>query len=122
MITWDYLVQCVEKLQTLPNGGGSEIDFTYRGEEYGIVSYHDSAEISVIPKRTFDNKKTTYSKEEIHRFKSLRELGSANIYGFVLEEIWNCFTEEDCSIRPDFNDDYFEAIFEVYEKACKEKR
>ena len=25
MITWNYLIQCIEKLETLPNGGGCEI-------------------------------------------------------------------------------------------------
>ena len=41
-------------------------------------------------------------KRSLHTFSSLRKLGKANIYGFVLEEIWNNLTEYDYSIRPDF--------------------
>ena len=122
MITWNYLIQCIEKLETLPNGGGCEIEFTYKDVEYGIVSYPDHVDISKLPKMYYDGKNTTYSDEENHEFKNMRELGKANIYGFVLEEIWDSFTEFDCSIRPDFNGFSFDEIYETYKKACKKNR
>ncbi len=121
MITWNYLIQCIEKLETLPNGGGCEIEFTYDGVEYIIVSYPGDVDISKICEIYFDGKNITYSDEEIYEFKTTRELGKANIYGFVLEEIWDTLTESDCSIRPDFNGDSFDEIFEAYENACKKK-
>lgn len=43
MISWKELVSCIEKLEELPNGGGSEIEFRYQGAEYGIVSYRGRA-------------------------------------------------------------------------------
>lgn len=119
--TWNYLIQCIEKLETLPNGGGCEIEFTYNDIEYGIVSYPGHVDISKTPEMYFDGKNITYSDEENHEFKTMRELGKANIYGFVIEEIWDTLNESDCSIRPDFNGDFFDEIYEAYEKACKKK-
>ena len=121
MITWNRLVECIEKLETLPNGGGSEIEFTYNDVTYGIVSYPESVEIFIEPKRYYDGKTITYSNEAVHTFSSLRKLGKANIYGFVLEEIWNNLTEYDYSIRPDFDGDDFDIIFDAYKKACRNK-
>jgi hypothetical protein len=122
MIKWDYLIQCIEKLQTLPNGSGCEIEFTYNGVEYGIVSYKDHVDFSIIPTMFFDGKKTTYSDEENYIFKSMRELGKANIYGFVLEDIWDTLPRSDYSIQIDFDGEEFEYIYESYEKACKKKK
>lgn len=65
MITWNRLVECIEKLETLPNGGGSEIEFTYNDVTYGIVSYPESVEISIEPKRYYDGKTITYRNEYI---------------------------------------------------------
>ncbi len=122
MITWNHLVECIEKLETLPNGGGSEIEFTYNDVDYGIVSHPNRVDISVVPKMFYDGKSTTYSNEEVHTFSSLRELGKADIYGFVLEDVWNSLNEYDYSIRPDFDGDEFDSIFEAYEKAYKGNR
>ena len=69
----------------------------------------------------FDGKIITYSNEKEYKFKSLRELGKANIYGFVLEEVWDSLSDSDYSIRPDFDSEDFDMIFEGYEKARKKK-
>lgn len=121
MITWDYLVQCIEKLETLANGGGCEIEFIYNNVEYGIVSYPGHVDISKIPEMYFDGKNITYSKGENHEFKTLSELGKTNIYGFILEKIWDTLPESDFSIKPDFNGESFDFIYESYERACKKQ-
>ena len=119
MITWKHLVECIEKLETLPNGGGSEIEFTYNGEEFGIVSYPGCPDITRLP-GTWNDETSADPKYQTHQFKSLRELGKANIYGFVIEEIWDSLDEYDYEVRPDFARDDFDIIFAAYKKACAE--
>ena len=117
MITWDHLVDCIKKLETLPNGGGSEIEFTYNEIDYYIVSHPDCVDLSVVPKRFYDGKDITYSNEKVHSFRSLEELGKADIYGFVLEDVWNSLNEYDYTIKPDFDGDDFDSIYDAYKKA-----
>ncbi|MCR4643826.1 MAG: hypothetical protein K5695_00250 [Oscillospiraceae bacterium] len=121
MITWENLLQCIERLETLPNGSGTEIEFTYNGVEYGIVSYRDNATISKLSEMYFDGKTLSFSDETVYEFKSLRELGKSNIFGFVLENIWNDLSEQEYAIRPDFDGFGFDEIYHNYQKSCKKK-
>ncbi len=107
MKSWKYIKECIEKLETLNNGSGSEIEFEYNGNEYGIVSYGDHCEFM---KEGVSGAKT---------FETLEELGKSDCYGFKLEEVWNDL--EELAIRPDFLNDDFELIYESYKKVVGEK-
>ena len=111
MISWNELVKCIEKLQELPNGYGSEIEFTYRGVEYGIVCYEDYCDIAVIDNARDGN------HEESYKYPTLRELGKAKDFGFSVEERWEEF--EEVIIQPDFDFCSFEEIYESYAKHIK---
>ena len=125
MISWNNLVTCIQKLEELPNGGGSEIEFTYQGTEYGIVSYRDFCDLERIPDSHFDGKpidfdeNTIDSEEPYFTYSSLTELGKATDIGFSVEQCWLEF--ENVCIRPDFDYFTFEEIYESYESAYKNK-
>lgn len=55
MISWKTLIEYIEKLQELPNGSGSEIEFHYKGIEYGICSYKDSCDIQKADYCSYQN-------------------------------------------------------------------
>lgn len=120
MISWNNLVSCIEKLEELPNGGGSEIEFTYQGVEYGIVSYRGPCELGTIPEAHFDGHTTVYSEEISYTYSSLTELGRATDFGFSVEKCWPDF--EGVVIKPDFDYFTFEDIYASYEAACKGKK
>ncbi len=104
MKSWEYIIKCIEKLETLSNGSGSEIEFEYNGDEYGIVSYGDHCE---------------FMKEGVSEYKTfatLEELGKSDCFGFKLEEVWVDLKE--LAIRPDFLNDEFELIYQSYEKVA----
>ncbi len=119
MISWNNLVTCIQKLEELPNGGGSEIEFTYHGVEYGIVSYRDFCDLERIPD-PHDNENATDSEEPYYTYSSLTELGKATDIGFSVEQCWPKF--EGVCIRPDFDYYTFEEIYKSYESAYKNKK
>jgi len=120
MIPWKTLIECIEKLQELPNGSGSEIEFHYKGIEYCICSYKDSCDIQESADWSFQNSALVYSDEMVYTYKTLSELGKAKDIGFSVEECWDEFTE--VCIKPDFDDYPFEEIYAAYETACKTQR
>ena len=120
MISWKDLISCIERLEELPNGGGSEIEFCYQGVEYGIVSDRGLCYIGKCPDTFFDGSTFSYSEEQEFKYKTLTELGKAMDIGFSVEECWNSF--EEIYIRPDFECFTFEEIYSTYEKANKSKK
>ena len=113
------MVTCIQRLEELPNGGGSEIEFTYQGAEYGIVSYRDFCDLERIPDSHFDGKPIDFDENTIdsempyYTYSSLTELGKATDIGFSVEQCWPEF--ENVCIRPDFDYFTFEEIYESYE-------
>ncbi len=120
MISWNTLVSCVQKLEELPNGGGSEIEFTYQGVEFSIVSYRGSCKLEKIPDSYFDGNAMVYSEDVCYTYSSLTELGKATDFGFSVEQCWPEF--EAVCIRPDFDYFTFEEIYASYESAYKSKK
>ena len=116
MISWKKLIECIERLQELPNGSGSEIEFHYKGIEYCICSYKDSCDIQKGSDCSFQNGSLVYSDEKVYTYNSLSELGKATDIGFSVEECWDKFTE--VCIKPDFDEGPFEEIYAVYEAVC----
>jgi len=117
MISWKTLIEYIEKLQELPNGSGTEIEFHYKGIEYGICSYKDSCDIEKISDCSYQNGTLICSDEKIYTYKTLSELGKAKDIGFSVEECWDKFTE--VCIKPDFDEGSFEEIYAAYEAASK---
>ena len=120
MISWKSLIECIEKLQELPNGSGTEIEFTYQGVEYGICSYRDFCDIQKIPEYNFNGNKYVFTEEKEYSYKTLTELGRATDIGFSVETCWNDFTG--ICIKPDFDEYTFDEIYESYLAACKSHR
>jgi hypothetical protein len=117
MISWKTLIEYIEKLQELPNGSGSEIEFHYKGIEYCICSYKESCDIQKGSDCSYQNGTLIYSDEKIYTYRTLSELGKAKDIGFSVEECWNEFTE--VHIEPNFDNYPFEKIYASYEAACK---
>ena len=113
MISWETLVGYIEKLQELPNGSGTEIEFSYNGKDYGICSYRDSCDLQ-------DCGESGCKLDVCYTYSTLSELGKARDMGFSVEESWNSFTN--VVISPDFDEEPFEEIYAAYEKACRKRR
>lgn len=117
MLSRQELINCIEKLQELPNGGGSEIEFYYRGTGYCITSFRDSCDIGKCLGPILDEGKWTYPENPIFTYRSLDELGKAKDIGFSVEEEWKSF--EDICIKPDFECFSFNEIYDAYAAAYK---
>ena len=89
MISWKELISYIEKLQELPNGGGTEVFFCYEGTEYCIVSYKGKCDIQKCMGPTFDGETMKYPVVKPFEYKSLTELGKAKDIGFSVEECWD---------------------------------
>ena len=69
MISWNMLIGYIEKLQELPNGSGTEIEFTYKGIEYGICSYRDFCDIEKCSELPDPYGKYVFSDREEYRYQ-----------------------------------------------------
>ena len=98
MRNWEYIINCIEKLETLENGKGTELEFTYKEKDYGITSYGDSCDFRC--------------NDEVYSFSSLIELGKSKCFGFQIEKEWDKL--ECLSIKPDFLNEDFDFIFNSY--------
>ncbi len=117
MISWKQLVENIEKLEELPNGKGTEIEFSYKGVEYGIVSYGSSCDIMKCSDVYYDGIHALYSEEIAYSYSTLTELGRATDIGFSVEEAWDLF--EDISVKPDFENYTLEEVLRSYVEALK---
>ena len=68
MKSWKYIIECIEKLEILENGAGTEIEFTFKSKEYGIVSYRSHSDFMC--------------EDIVVSFSNLTELGKSDCYGF----------------------------------------
>ena len=113
MITWAKLIECIRKLEELPNGAGTEVSVTYKGTDYMIISYGKKCDIQKCS--SYDPITSSYSKETIYEYNSLEELGKATDIGFSVEECWNELDGMSC--EPDFDYFTFDEIYEGYKEA-----
>lgn len=123
MISWDKLVYCIEELEKLKNGNGAEIEFEFKGIEYGITSYKGAPEISRIPKTHYDfelHEMIIDSDYPNFIYQNLKELGEAEDIGFSVKEEWKNL--ECITIKPDFNDIPLEVILDSYKNALKHRK
>lgn len=122
MISWKHLIYCIEELEKLKNGGGSEIEFEFKGVSYGITSYNGSCEISRFPDIKYDyNLKKVVTEREYptYTYTSLRKLGKAKDIGFSVKKEWNNIEGLVC--KPDFEEIPLVDIINDYKKALKSK-
>ena len=114
MISWEELIEGIEKLQKLPNGGGSEIGFVYQGTRFGTVSYPGSCTLTRIS--TDDDRNTGVCRYE---YPDLTTLGRAENFGFSVSEKWKGF--EEIEMKPDFDCYPFDDIYASYKEAGSKK-
>jgi len=122
MISWKHLIYCIKELEKLENGGGSEIEFEFKGVSYGITSYRDSCEISRFPDINYDyglNKIVIKREYPTYTYSSLRKLGEAKDIGFSVKKEWNNIESLVC--KPDFEETPLVDILDSYKKALKNK-
>ena len=109
MITWDELVNDLEELCKLENGGGAEIEFEYAGAEYIIVCYKDWCSLAAAKEHGVEK-----------TYRSLGELGASQDFGFRLSEVWDQISFLEC--RPDFESFHLQEILDAYRGAWNERK
>ena len=110
MISWNKLSYNLTALAKLPNGGGSEVEFTLNGKNYGIIHYRHEVTLTYNP----DDFPT--SGEYVERsYPTMEELGAAKDFGFCLKDEWDNITDFDC--RPSFDEFTLDEVLECYRQA-----
>ena len=113
MITWDELVYDLNELCKLENGGGSEIEFEYNGNEYVIVCYKNECSFALII--------DPYAEKYVEKiYGSMEALGASNDFGFCLKDVWEKI--EFPLIKPDFDEVGLQVILDAYKEAWNKRR
>ena len=97
MISWNKLSYNLTALAKLPNGGGSEVEFTLNGKNYVLIHYRHEVTLTYYP----DDLETSGKYVE-RTYPTMEELGAAKDFGFCLKDEWRNITTLDC--RPSFDD------------------
>lgn len=114
MISWNKLSYNLAALAKLPNGSGSEVEFTLNGKNYVIIYYRHEVTLTYYP----DDPETSGKYVE-RTYPTMEELGAAKDFGFCLKDEWNNITDLDC--RPSFDDSTLDEIMEGYKKAWERR-
>lgn len=110
MISWNKLSYNLTALANLPNGGGSEVEFTLNGKSYVIIHCHHEVTLTYCP----DDFQT--SGEYVERsYPTMEKLGTAKDFGFCLKDEWDNITDFDC--RPPFDEFTLDEVLEGYRQA-----